>query len=114
MPRYNLQTISVDTKSHDSIDDISVKYKYAKDRLFKASEFKDNIYYASKNWDNWFYKAYLKFESVRNNISSNDNYHFINESCAIEEELLDGDLIRHYYHPFEEVSFNSVSRGFNY
>ena len=115
MVRYSLQTISADTKIPDSIDDISFRDKNTKDRLFRISDFKDDIYYASENWNSWSYgEAYLICESVGNNISLNDNYHFTKESCAIEEELLYGDLIRHYYHPFEEVSFDLVSRSSNY
>ncbi len=115
MNRYNLETVSTETKSPDSIDDISMHGCYVKDRLFKASKFKDNIHYASENWGNWFHiESDLSLMSIGEckNHSLNDNYYFTTYSCIIEKEL-DGDISRHCYHHHDVFSFKSLSRRFN-
>ncbi len=111
MAKYNLNVVSVDAKSN-SIDDISSlgKNAYIKDLLYCASKLKDDIYIASKNWDSWCYNN-LSCCSMRNNHSIDDNFHFTRESCEIQKRL-GGDM--HYYYGIDTISFNLISRNFNY
>ncbi len=110
MARYNLETISVGTKRHDSIDDISSlgENVYKKSPLYYASELKDNIYFASENWDNWCYNGFRYCSTTKNN--HYDNFHFTRtrEACIIIEEELNG---AHYYHCDDVCSFKSLSRN---